>query len=237
MSKVIVAISALVCFAALASSGISQQRRPLKLDKRGEPYPETATSFDCKKATNRVEKMICGDRILAMEDGSMGESFWFLKLDLTAAQMNAVLNSQRAWIARRDSCADRQCVEQAYEDRLNELGRISDARLKYLRRNVSRVGQCDTARVQWIGPRLQLSAGDPPDGTSVSLTDGVSQVSYDRVGEVLSSRGGDPVRVCLISLPQGCPRGDKRGRVYRVTNLRTHRQWQLPDAEHECGGA
>lgn len=238
MVRVTVAgICALLCFGLLASSGVSQQRRPVKLDQRGEPYPETATSFDCGKASNDVERMICSDRILAMEDGSMGESIWFLKKDLTATQLRELTHSQREWIRRRDRCTDRPCVEQAYEARLQELEKIADARRKYLRRNVSRVRQCETTRIQWIGPRLQLSEGEPPDGTSVSLTDGVSQVSYDRVAAILSSRIGDPARVCLISVPHGCPPGDERGRVYRVTNLRTHGQWQRPDAEHECGGA
>jgi uncharacterized protein YecT (DUF1311 family) len=226
-----------LCFAALASTSLSQQREPLKLDERGEPFPETATSFDCSKATTRVERMICSDRILAMEDGDMGESLWFLRRDLTAAQLSALTRSQRDWLARRDRCVDRQCVEQAYEERLKELESTSNARLRYLRRNITRVGQCENARVQWIGPRLELSQGDPPDGTSVTLTDGVSLVSYDRVGAILSSRVGDPVRVCLISIPSNCPPGDERGRVYHVRNVRTHRQWELPDAEHECGGA
>ncbi|HEY0311713.1 MAG TPA: lysozyme inhibitor LprI family protein [Allosphingosinicella sp.] len=238
MSRLIVAgIAALVCFAALGSAGTGQQRRPLKLDRRGEPYAETATSFDCSKATGRVERMICGDRILAMQDGAMGESFGLLKRNLPAAQRSAVVQSQRAWVAGRDRCAERQCVEDAYEQRLKELGRMSDARLRYLRRNVVRVGQCETTRIQSIGPRLQRTEGDPPSGTSVTLTDGVSVVSYDRIAAIISSHVGDPALVCLMSVPQGCPPGDARGRVYRVTNLRTRRQWQLPDAEHECGGA
>ena len=31
--------------------------------------------------------------------------------------------------------------------------------------------------------------------------------------------------------------GDERGRVYSGTNLRTRGSWQLPDAQHMCGGA
>lgn len=124
-----------------------------------------------------------------------------------------------------------------YEDRLKELGQLLQARLKYLRRNVARVGQCEVTQIQWIGPRLQRVEGHPPDGTSVSLANGVSQVSYDRVAPIISSRIGDPARACLTYVLRGCPTGDGRGRVYHVTNLRTGQQWRLPDSEHECGGA
>jgi hypothetical protein len=41
----------------------------------------------------------------------------------------------------------------------------------------------------------------------------------------------------LVSIPRHCPKGDNRGRVYRTTNLRTHKSWKLPDSEHMCGGA
>jgi hypothetical protein len=45
------------------------------------------------------------------------------------------------------------------------------------------------------------------------------------------------VRVCLVSVPQNCPPGDDRGKVYSVLNHRTHETWSEGDSEHECGGA
>ncbi len=51
------------------------------------------------------------------------------------------------------------------------------------------------------------------------------------------SRVGDPAIVCLASLPQDCPKGDERGKVYASADLRTLLAWSLPDAEHMCGGA
>lgn len=237
MNRTVVIVSTLVCIAVLASSGITQQRRPLKFDDRGQPYPETATSFDCKKATTNVERMICRDGILAMSDGDMGEKLWFMKRELTAQQWAEVIHSQRTWLHKRNACGDSKCVETAYERRSRELDQIWDARAQYLRRNVSRVGECDETAIEWIGPRLQESQGDPPAGTSIRFDDAVRQVSYNRELAVLSSRVGDPARVCLIEIPKGCPRGDNRGRVYRVTNLRTGKTWELPDSSHECGGA
>jgi uncharacterized protein len=208
------------------------------MDKSGmEPIPESATSFDCTKAKLRVERLICHDRNSAMQDGEMGEQLWFMKRELTAQQWADVIHSQRAWLHQRNACEDSKCLGSAYEQRSRELDRIWDAREKYLKRNVSRVGACERTTVEWIGPRLQQIQGEAPDGTSIRFDDAVRQVSYYPEPAVLSSHVGDPARVCLIEIPKGCPRGDNRGRVYRVTNLRTRKTWELPDSSHECGGA
>ncbi len=96
------------------------------------------------------------------------------------------------------------------------------------------VGQCVNTTVKSIGTRLE---GTPGSGSAVDFQNGGYQVSYDTVPAVEQSRRGDPVRMCLVSIPKNCPKGDDRGRVYRTTNLRTNQSWQLPDSEHMCGGA
>jgi hypothetical protein len=101
-----------------------------------------------------------------------------------------------------------------------------------------RVGQCVETRIKTVETRLV--DGNTPiagSGSAVSFVNGGYQVSYDTVRAIEHSRPGDPVRMCLISVPHPCPRGDDRGRLYKTTNLRTHRDWVLRDAEHMCGGA
>jgi hypothetical protein len=71
----------------------------------------------------------------------------------------------------------------------------------------------------------------------VSFENGGYQVSYDTVPAIEYSKVGDPVRMCLVSIPKNCPKGADRGRVYRTTNLRMHKSWKLMDSEHMCGGA
>ena len=234
--------SALVIAAAiasvLASMSDAQLRRPIWMDKSGiNPLPESTASFDCKKAKLRVEQMICHNSLLASVDGLMSDSLYFLKLKITPAGRAALIRSQRAWLERRNNCADYLCVETAYEERNRELQRIAAVRSKYMMRNVAHAGQCETTKINWVGARFPEVKGEPADGTSVGYENAVWQVSYDREPEVLASRVGDPARVCLISIPQGCPPGDHRGRVYRVTNLRTGKRWELPDSSHSCGGA
>ena len=74
-------------------------------------------------------------------------------------------------------------------------------------------------------------------GSAISYANNIYGVSYEVVDAVRSSRVGDPVTLCLVSIPQDCPKGDDRGKVYSATNLRTKQGWSLPDAEHMCGGA
>ncbi|HEY5070523.1 MAG TPA: hypothetical protein VII63_00685 [Caulobacteraceae bacterium] len=103
-----------------------------------------------------------------------------------------------------------------------------------------RVGQCVTTRIRAVTTRLEdgvTHQPEPGSGSAVKFTNGGYQVSYETIGAISRSRGGDRVRMCLVSIPQDCPAGDARGREYRTTNLRTGQSWRLPDAEHGCGGA
>jgi hypothetical protein len=94
-------------------------------------------------------------------------------------------------------------------------------------------GECVETRIYWIGTRGHA----PGSGSVVSFENGGYQVSYNAVPAVAESRKKDPVRMCLVSIPENCPKGDDRGRVYRTTNLRTGKTWTLMDSEHGCGGA
>jgi hypothetical protein len=96
------------------------------------------------------------------------------------------------------------------------------------------VGACVKTRIKSIGTRLE---GIPGSGSAVTFYNGGYQVSYDTVPAIEHSKAGDHVRMCLVSIPRHCPKGDDRGRFYRTTNLRTHKSWKLPDSEHMCGGA
>ena len=103
----------------------------------------------------------------------------------------------------------------------------------------TRVGQCVETTIKIVGERLEDGANKqvPGSGSSVSFANGGSQVSYEQIAAVDTSRPGDPVKMCLVSIPRHCPPGDDRGREYKTTNLRTHKSWRLPDSEHMCGGA
>jgi hypothetical protein len=97
-----------------------------------------------------------------------------------------------------------------------------------------RIGDCVNTSVTQVGSRLE---GAPNSGSAILYANGVSQVSYDAVPGIDHSKPGDGVRLCLVSLPQNCPPGDERGKIYAASNQRTNEAWQAPDAEHMCGGA
>jgi len=106
--------------------------------------------------------------------------------------------------------------------------------------DLPRVGDCVNATIKWIGTRLtdgSTGALTPGSGSAINFTNGGYQVGYNTVPAIERSRVGDPVRMCLEAIPQDCPIGDDRGRVYHVTNLRTHQSWSRADPSHMCGGA
>jgi hypothetical protein len=104
----------------------------------------------------------------------------------------------------------------------------------------TREGTCARTTIAAVEQRLRDSPNGPfaaGSGSAVRFTNGGYQVAYAEVPAVENSRTGDPVIVCLIRIPRGCPRDDARGRVYTTTNLRTLESWTMADSEHQCGGA
>lgn len=105
----------------------------------------------------------------------------------------------------------------------------------------TQVGHCADTFIQRIGTRLMNGQTGEPiagSGTSVILTNGIYMVSYEEVPALSrDSQPGDKVKLCLLSIPQNCPPGDNRGRVYSLLNYRTNGYVELPDSQHMCGGA
>lgn len=104
----------------------------------------------------------------------------------------------------------------------------------------TKIGQCTNTTIKDVTTRLQEGPTYKPvpgSGSAIDFVNGGYQVSYDTIDEITQSRAGDPVTMCLVSIPKGCPPGDNRGLTYKTTNLRTYGTWTLPDAEHMCGGA
>jgi hypothetical protein len=97
------------------------------------------------------------------------------------------------------------------------------------------IGDCVRTQIKQISHRLGDT--DIGSGSALIFANGLSQVSYDELPEVGRSHLRDPVLMCLVYVPQDCPKGDKRGKIYTTTNLRTIQSWTLGDSEHSCGGA
>jgi hypothetical protein len=105
---------------------------------------------------------------------------------------------------------------------------------------LKRLGDCTLTTVTIITQRLSDSqTGEviPESGSTIFLSNGVILTGYNTVPGIEHSRLGDPVYLCLVGIPEDCPPGDDRGKVYQATNLSTNETWTLPDSPHSCGGA
>lgn len=85
--------------------------------------PRTPTpSFDCAKASSKIEKLICSDADLADLDMALGDVYSSRIKSTTESDKKALRETQKDWIKNvRNACQDVQCATDAYMDRLNVL--------------------------------------------------------------------------------------------------------------------
>jgi uncharacterized protein len=196
--------------------------------------PAQAQSFNCRYAKTADEVLICQDARLAALDERLATVYARLRQQLFGAQRKRLEQSQALWLKQRRDCGrDVACITQLYEERVQAL--TAQAALP------KQVGECVVTSIAKIGDRfgapIGATARENQMGSAVGYANGGYQVSYDWVAALAHSRVGDRVRMCLVSIPQDCPPGDDRGRYYKTTNLRNRESWELPDAQHMCGGA
>jgi hypothetical protein len=103
---------------------------------------------------------------------------------------------------------------------------------------------CSTHIVKSVQKAGPSDVNNPSDSwrcgscaSSLSFKDGGwSMTPYRYNPELDSSKRGDVIRSCVISVRKSCPKGDDRGAVTVDTNMRTGGSWLSSD-EHGCGGA
>ena len=78
-----------------------------------------AASFDCEKASTKVEHMICDDLEISKLDNELNSAYKAAVQDKQHA--NKVKQAQKQWMKERNGCADAACVKGAYEARLASL--------------------------------------------------------------------------------------------------------------------
>lgn len=82
-----------------------------------------AASFDCGKATTKVERLICANTTLSKLDEELAAAYKTALQD--KKQSDFIRQTQKQWMKERNGCSDAVCVKRAYEDRLKVLA-ISD---------------------------------------------------------------------------------------------------------------
>lgn len=214
-------------------------------------------SFDCSKASLPAEKAICADPQLSAIDLLVAKAYKGFEPAFGGDKHKIA----RALIADRNACnSDTACIVSVLNNALQTYGTapswvedynialIGKKALDAAARNPgnrdellpSAVGQCASTHIKTLTARLgddPLETATPDAGSAATFTNGGGAVSYDREPGLVASKVGEPVVMCLISIPRDCPKDDDRGRVYYSIDLVAKGSWALPDSQHMCGGA
>lgn len=78
-----------------------------------------AASFNCAKASAKVEHIICDNAEISKLDEELNAAYKGVLQD--GQQADTVKQSQKQWMKERNGCADANCVEMAYRSRIDEL--------------------------------------------------------------------------------------------------------------------
>jgi uncharacterized protein len=92
------------------------------------PPPRAATvspSFNCRRASSRSERMVCGSDRLASLDREMSSQFYSALSRASGSARAELRRSRDAFLRTRERCADAACVEQSYLARMDEIRAIA----------------------------------------------------------------------------------------------------------------
>lgn len=96
----------------------------IKSDKEPSGVILPGPSFDCAKAATSIEKMICSDTYIGNLDGILSQNYKALFGDeygFDDAGKKSTRNEQKAWMVKRNACATKECVIDAYKSRIDEI--------------------------------------------------------------------------------------------------------------------
>lgn len=102
-------------------------RSPAKTGTTQASRPPRGPSFDCRRASNVVERAICNDRSLSLLDRQMVEALNKANRAVPGMALRQIEREQRTFLANRNRCtrktSDRvACITVAYEMRIQRLG-------------------------------------------------------------------------------------------------------------------
>jgi uncharacterized protein len=216
--------------------------------------PSSPPSFDCSRAARDDEKAICGDAILAQADALIANKFrnstlqtdsgirYWLRLnnihrESCHSDILCILSVQIKSLRLFDTTPPRWMEE--YKNRLVRGGIGTDWKPVL----PTAIGDCVNTSIVGITDRFgaalrpYLDSSGFDSGSAADFKNGGHVISYSKEPFLLNSKNGDRVKMCLVSIPKGCPPGDDRGRQYRIINMRTRDTVVMADAQHMCGGA
>jgi len=86
-------------------------------------FPVLAASFDCHKATQPIEHLICENKTLNNYDNRLGKIYHSIRANLKKEQSKRLRRDQRTWIVERNVVChlDVVCLIDTYEERIRKL--------------------------------------------------------------------------------------------------------------------
>lgn len=78
-----------------------------------------AASFDCAKASTKVEHMICADSEISKLDEELNTAYTVALQDKTRA--DSIKQAQKTWLSSRNRCVNLECLKSAYISRTRLL--------------------------------------------------------------------------------------------------------------------
>lgn len=87
-----------------------------------------AASFDCKKASTEVEKMICADARLSKLDEELAVTYRDTAGKAAPTEKAALRKEQATWLKSRNACKENLCIEVMYRTRLAMLASAATER-------------------------------------------------------------------------------------------------------------
>lgn len=114
-----------------------------------------AASFDCGKAVSEIEKLICDNDELSKLDESLNEAY-LQALKKTDIKKQAT-KSQKQWLKNvRNVCQNVDCIKDAYETRIKELGSMSSYGIADSNQNTKTLkAPVNVSKSQVIEPSVQ----------------------------------------------------------------------------------
>jgi uncharacterized protein len=94
-----------------------------------------AVSFDCRKASNQAEKMVCSSTDLSKQDDLLHGQYNRLISASDEKEALIIKDRQRAWLKERNKCKFIECLQSAYLKRSEELALLQNAGVFYYASN------------------------------------------------------------------------------------------------------
>ena len=111
-----IAVAVLTFYVALRPS-------PEVLTQEQTILPIVSPSFDCPRASNNVERLICSTPDIAILDLTMANAYRDLFAERrTKEQRNELKTSQNYWLSHvRGKCLNTTCLKEVYDNRIIQL--------------------------------------------------------------------------------------------------------------------